>query len=89
MRTVQYEPVVKKLAHYLINLEKECQFISNKETKSTLPKIMAAIRDQLTANRSCELTISKLANLFNHYNFFQLSIVTKILQNPLSMTFNS
>ncbi|XP_053205225.1 GATOR complex protein NPRL2-like [Panonychus citri] len=64
MRTVQYEPVVKKLAQYLINLEKECGFISNNETKSTLPKIMAQIRDKLTANRSCELPITASTTIY-------------------------
>ena len=58
MRTVQYEPVVKKLASYLINLEKECAFIFNKETKSLLPSLMTDIRDQLNSKRECTLPIS-------------------------------
>lgn len=59
MRTVQYEPVVKKLAHYLINLEKECGFISKETTKRQLPEIIKAIKDQLTESRSCVYKISE------------------------------
>ena len=58
MRTVQYETVVKKLAHYLVSLEKECGFIFNEETKCLLPSMMIEIRDQLNSKRECTLPIS-------------------------------
>lgn len=88
MRTVQYEPVVKKLAHYLISLEKECQFISNEKTKSELPGIMSKIRDQLNSvERSCNLPISNLNSSAksNHlsndvYPFIQLNLPLSILK---------
>lgn len=70
MRTVQYEPLVKKLAKYLINLELECNFLYNESTKSRLPSIMKEIMDQINFNRACVIPVSKflveiISNLAN------------------------
>ncbi|KAG9511070.1 GATOR complex protein NPRL2, partial [Fragariocoptes setiger] len=58
MRTFQYEPIVKKLANYLINLELECEFLSKSETKQRLPQIMAHIQDQLNAHKVCKIDVT-------------------------------
>lgn len=58
MKTHEYEPLVEKLAHYLINLEFECDFLFNPTTKSQLPIFMDQIKNQLNANKACVLPIS-------------------------------
>ncbi|RWS25154.1 nitrogen permease regulator 2-like protein [Leptotrombidium deliense] len=57
MRTVQYEPIVKKLANYLVHLELECGFIFNESTKAKLPELMTSIKHQLNETRSCILPV--------------------------------
>lgn len=58
-KTLEYESVVEKLAHYLINLEIENAFLYNPETKAKLPYYMQQIKDQLNATKSCILPVSK------------------------------
>lgn len=59
-RTVQYEPLVKKLARYFINLEVENSFLSDEESKAKLPEILRQIRDQLNSKeRSCCVKFSE------------------------------
>jgi hypothetical protein len=59
-RTVQYEPLVKKLARYFVHLEAECSFLTSSESKSGLPPILNQIRDQLNGkDRSCCLRVCK------------------------------
>lgn len=59
-RTVQYEPLVKKLARYFVNLEIECSFLTSEESKCRLPLILSQIRDQLNSKeRASSLKISK------------------------------
>lgn len=60
-RTVQYEPLVKKLARYFVHLETECSFLSDEESKAGLPEVLKQIRDQLNSpERACNLKVSKL-----------------------------
>lgn len=57
-RTVQYEPLVRKLSNYLISLELESGFLSNEETKSLLPDIMTKICLELNKNGRCSIPIN-------------------------------
>ncbi|XP_054161680.1 GATOR complex protein NPRL2-like isoform X2 [Oppia nitens] len=59
LRTTQYEPIVRKLANYLIHLELESSFLSDESEKSKLPVILSQIKDQLNSNRVCSLSVSK------------------------------
>ncbi|XP_076059168.1 nitrogen permease regulator-like 2 isoform X2 [Oratosquilla oratoria] len=56
-RTVQYEPVVKKLSEYLENLELENQFLSSDDTRCQLLGILKKILQDLNAKGSCTLSI--------------------------------
>ena len=59
-RTVQYEPLVKKLAGYFVHLEAECSFLSTEASKQLLPNILHQIREQLNSReRCCSLKVSK------------------------------
>lgn len=59
-RTVQYEPLVKKLARYLVHLETECCFLSDETSKAGLPEFLHQIREQLNSSeRACNLKVSK------------------------------
>lgn len=58
-RTVQYESLVKKVARYLLQLEKECCFLSNEESKrQRLPVIMKEMRDQMNQHRFCSIEVT-------------------------------
>ena len=43
----EYEPVVKKLANYLMILEKEGSYLSSEETKSNMPDVLKKIFEDL------------------------------------------
>lgn len=58
-RTVQYEPLIKKLAKYMIQLELECKFLSGADNKPHVTSVLMEIKNQLNENRCCKLTISK------------------------------
>lgn len=59
-RTVQYEPLVKKMARYFVHLEGECDFLTSDESRARLPPLLHQIRDQLNSKeRSCCLKVSK------------------------------
>lgn len=58
MRTFQYEPIVKKLANYLVNLELECGYLSKPIHKEKLPGIMTDIMEQLNKFRVCRINIT-------------------------------
>ncbi|XP_023227117.1 GATOR complex protein NPRL2-like isoform X1 [Centruroides sculpturatus] len=64
MRTVQYEPLVRKLANYLVTLELECSFLSNEETKAQLPSIMSQIRTELNQNGHCSVPINEANTIY-------------------------
>lgn len=64
-RTVQYEPVVKKLSEYLENLELENGFLSSKENKHKLPGILAQILQDMNATGQCTVKIALENNLFS------------------------
>ena len=67
MRTVQYEPVIRKLANYLIDLENECEFLFNENHKSKLASFLPLIKNQLNANKALTISVSKL---FSEYKFW-------------------
>ena len=59
-RTVQYEPLVKKLARYFVHLESECSFLTTDASKAGLPLVLSQIQDQLNSKeRSCCLKVCK------------------------------
>ncbi|KAK7792932.1 hypothetical protein R5R35_008073 [Gryllus longicercus] len=59
-RSVQYEPVVKKFADYLMTMELESHFLSNqKQTpneKIRLPKMLQQVLNDLNNHKMCTLT---------------------------------
>lgn len=57
-RTVQYESLVKKLARYLLHLEKECSFLSKPESKARMPDIMQDIQRQMNEKRCCSIEVT-------------------------------
>lgn len=57
-RTVQYESLVKKLSRYLVELEEECNFLSNKESIKRLPDIMKEIQSQMNSHRFCNIDVT-------------------------------
>lgn len=65
MRTFHYEPLVKKLNKYFENLELECQFLSNAESRDKIPDILEDVRTKLNELKSCkiEMTSSTTINL--------------------------
>ncbi|KAH7640423.1 nitrogen permease regulator-like 2 [Dermatophagoides farinae] len=56
--TTQYEPIIHKLAHYLIDLEAEMGFISKKDIGPKLSNYLVTIRDDLNASGICTIKIS-------------------------------
>lgn len=56
-RTVQYEPLVRKLARYLTQLESECEFLT-KMKNDTMEVMLRQIRTQLNENNSCSYTVT-------------------------------
>ncbi|CAG0917038.1 unnamed protein product [Notodromas monacha] len=64
-RTVQFEPVVKKLAEYLMTLEAEQKFLITKEKKALLPKFMTMIYNGLNSyTGTCSIAVDN-ANTFH------------------------
>lgn len=57
-RTTLYEPLVRKLANYLVKLELEDEFLLQEHTKAQLPSIMANIRDDLNRTGKCSIPIN-------------------------------
>lgn len=65
LRTFHYEPLVKKLNKYFEELELECQFLSNTESRKKIPSILEDIRVKLNEFKVCrlEMTSSTTINL--------------------------
>lgn len=65
MRTFHYEPIVKKLNRYFEELEMECQYLSNEDTRMNIPNILDDIRRKINELKSCkiEMTPSITINL--------------------------
>lgn len=57
-KTMQYEPLVRKLANYLVKLELEDSFLFQEHTKALLPSVMALIRDDLNKTGKCSIPIN-------------------------------
>ncbi|XP_044732907.1 GATOR complex protein NPRL2 isoform X2 [Chrysoperla carnea] len=55
-RTVHYEPVVKKLADYLIAMELENGFLSNQEKPGKLIVMLRQVMDDINSQNMCTLT---------------------------------
>ncbi|XP_064484095.1 GATOR1 complex protein NPRL2-like isoform X2 [Ornithodoros turicata] len=64
MRTIQYESIVRKLAHYLMTLEQETNFILDEKKKRQLPEIMAKILHDLNIKRSCSIPINDSTTIY-------------------------
>lgn len=63
-RTMQYEPIVRKLANYLVKLELEDEFLFKEHTKAQLPSIMDKIRDELNRTGKCSISINASNTIF-------------------------
>ena len=81
LRTTQYEPIVRKLANYLIHLELEFGFLSDDQKKSKLPLILSQIKDQLNGNRVCSIAVCKASLPINSINDFCLPSTLSPLYN--------
>lgn len=58
-RTVQYEPLVRKLARYLTQLEYECKFLTKIDNNGESMQLMLCeIRTQLNSNNCCNYTVT-------------------------------
>ncbi|XP_022101188.1 GATOR complex protein NPRL2-like isoform X2 [Acanthaster planci] len=75
MDTAPYEPLVKKLANYLLTLELESGFLSNEKSKERLPSILADLLSQLNSNGKCSIPI-------NESNTIHLKIVPPTKDPP-------
>ncbi|XP_015764200.1 PREDICTED: nitrogen permease regulator 2-like protein [Acropora digitifera] len=60
--TIRYEGVVKKLAGYMVTLELESGYLSQEDTKSSLPTILSEIFYELNNNGKCTIQIGKLVH---------------------------
>lgn len=58
-RTVQYEPLIKKLAKYMVQLELECKFLSEASNKGNVTSLLKSMKHELNETRSCKLRISE------------------------------
>lgn len=61
-----YEPLVQKCAEYLIDLEKECEFLSTNDErrKAELPKLMSKIFNGLNDKGECIFTVTDQTTLY-------------------------
>ncbi|XP_052788910.1 GATOR complex protein NPRL2-like [Mya arenaria] len=57
-RTSRYEPVVKKLASYLTQLELESSILSEESKKSQIPALLSDILNSLNQTGSCSLCLN-------------------------------
>lgn len=72
----EYEPVVKKLANYLMVLEKEGSYLSSEETKSNIPDVLKKIFEDLSVNGECTIPI-------NYCNTIYLKVIRLPKQPPV------
>ncbi|KAL3853694.1 hypothetical protein ACJMK2_017216 [Sinanodonta woodiana] len=63
-QTCPYDLVIKKLASYVTQLELESGFLSNDETKSTLPKLLTDILVKLNENGCCSIVMGELCTIY-------------------------
>lgn len=54
-----YEPVIKKLATYMVTLELESQFLSDESKKEELSRLLPCIRRELNMKGNCVIPIGK------------------------------
>lgn len=54
-----YEPIVKKLARYLVQMEVERGFISAEESKATIPEILSQLLNQLNQKGQCSISVDE------------------------------
>ncbi|XP_014670048.1 PREDICTED: nitrogen permease regulator 2-like protein isoform X2 [Priapulus caudatus] len=59
-----YEKPVRKLSRYLVSLERESGFLSNEESKQTLPRIMAQILTDLNEQGSCAVEVNQVTTIY-------------------------
>lgn len=59
--TTHYEPIVKKLNHYLRDLEVESAFISVKGNDKELPHYMEIIKETLNKDEICVIPVCKFS----------------------------
>ncbi|XP_076468696.1 GATOR1 complex protein NPRL2-like [Babylonia areolata] len=55
VNTGSYGPVVKKLAHYMVQLETGCQFLSSKDKEPQILQFLEQVRDRLNRHGTCHL----------------------------------
>ncbi|TKR73964.1 hypothetical protein L596_021200 [Steinernema carpocapsae] len=59
-----YEPIVQKCSQYLVDLERECWFLSQPFTKKTIRKLMTKIYHGINFAGSCEIPVTKQTTLY-------------------------
>uniref|UniRef100_A0A915KJN8 Nitrogen permease regulator 2-like protein n=1 Tax=Romanomermis culicivorax TaxID=13658 RepID=A0A915KJN8_ROMCU len=70
-----YEPIVCKMARYLINLEIDCQYLSKEQTKNQFKEIMRQIYLDLNSRKECAVTV-------NDKTCIHLKIMPKVYPPP-------
>ncbi|KAL5013159.1 hypothetical protein ScPMuIL_007429 [Solemya velum] len=58
-QTCYYEPVVKKLASYLTQLELEGNFLSHENSRTTLPQFLKDVLQKLNHDGNCSIPMGK------------------------------
>eukprot|EP01134_Creolimax_fragrantissima_P004451 CFRG4451T1 len=64
--TDQFEPVCRKIAKYLRELELRNEFLSNTETKNLLPRFMVKLREGLLTTGQCSFQINEWCLIYVH-----------------------
>lgn len=64
MRTIQYEAIVRKLAYYLVTLERESNLISDPQMKPRLLDIISRVRHDLDVKRSASIKVTPSTTIY-------------------------
>ncbi|KAK0401337.1 hypothetical protein QR680_015723 [Steinernema hermaphroditum] len=59
-----YEPLVQKCSQYLVELERECWFLSKSAAKRKMPRLMRKIFKGINNNAGCELAVTKATTFY-------------------------
>lgn len=81
--TIHYEGVVKKLAGYLTSLELEDGFLSQEETKASLPSILSEIFHELNKNGKCTIQIDEVNTIYLKCNITPFSEACSVLDHQV------
>lgn len=81
--TIRYESVVKKLAGYMVTLELESGYLSQEDTKSSLPTILSEIFYELNNNGKCTIQIDEANTIYLKCDTAPFSDTTTVLDHQV------